>query len=82
MNLLIRFNDKSPSFTNGVEFGRLLQKIEQGDEYIINNGFPVHIENTQVLKDTCKCYGYTCVFGNQWEGWVDFIAIKKTMSEN
>lgn len=32
MNLLIKFPDQSQSFTYGVEFGRLLEKIERGDE--------------------------------------------------
>ncbi len=43
MNLLISFPDQSQSFTYGVEFGRLLERIERGDEYIENNGFPVRV---------------------------------------
>jgi hypothetical protein len=43
MKILINFPDPSKSFTYGVEFGRLLEKIERGDEVIKNNGFPVKV---------------------------------------
>ena len=48
--LLVSFSDQSKSFTYGVEFGRLLEKIERGDKNITNNGFPIRIENVQLLK--------------------------------
>lgn len=83
MNLLISFPDQSQSFTYGVEFGRLLEKIERGDEVIKNNGFPVRVENMDVLKSTCETYGYISNFGEPYmDGWVDFLGIKKTSSEN
>ena len=83
MNLLIKFPDPSASFTYGVEFGRLLEKIERGDEVVKNNGFPVRIENKQLLVDTCKAYGYIASFGEEYYNeWIEFIGIKKTTSEN
>ena len=80
--LIIKFYDQSESFTYGVEFGRLLEKIERGDEVIKNNGFPVRMENIELLKDTCKQYNYIAVVGESVNGWVDFLGIKKTISEN
>lgn len=83
MNLLISFPDQSESFTYGVEFGRLLEKIERGDEVIKNNGFPVRIENRELLETACSLNGYIANFGKPYmNGWVDFIGIKKTMSQN
>lgn len=77
MNLLISFPDQSTSFTNGVEYGRLLQKMEQGDEIISNNGFPVHVENRELITSTCKQYGYTPLWGELSYGWIEFKAIKQ-----
>lgn len=77
-SLIISFPDQSQSFTLGVEYGRLLQKIEQGDQSIENCGFPVHIDNIEVLKNTCNAYGYIALFGRRYYSeWVEFTAIKK-----
>jgi hypothetical protein len=79
MKLLIKFPDQSESFTYGVEFGRLLEKIERGDQFISNNRFPIRIENKQLLMETCKKYGYTAMFGKEYyKEWIDFIGIKQT----
>ena len=81
--LLLSFPDSSKSFAYGVEFGRLLQKIQDGKEVIENDGFPVRVENIDVLKNTCKTYGYIPAFGNEyWGEWVEFIGIKKSTSNN
>lgn len=83
MNLLISFPDQSQSFTYGVELGRLLEKIERGDDVVKNNGFPVRIENCSTIAMACSLHGYIAMFGEQFPGgWVDFIGIKKTTSEN
>lgn len=83
MDLLITFPDQSQSFAYGVEFGRLLEKIERGDEVIKNNGFPVRIENAGLLKSTCSMHGYISTFSEPYmNGWVDFLGIKKTISDN
>jgi len=82
-NLLIKFPDQSQSFTYGVEFGRLLEKIERGDETITNNGFPIRVENCSVLALCCSLHGYIPLFGDPYmDGWVDFLGIKKTTSNN
>jgi len=83
MNLLIKFPDQSESFAYGVEFGRLLEKIERGDLSISNNGFPVRVENCSLLAIACSLHGYVPNFSKPYlDGWVDFLGIKRTMSEN
>lgn len=83
MNLLISFPDQSQSFTYGVEFGRLLEKIERGDLAISNNGFPVRVENCSLLAIACSLHGYAANFSDPYmDGWVDFLGIKKTTSNN
>lgn len=83
MELKIKFYDSSPSFVYGVEYGRLLERFEKGLEVITNNGFPVRIENIDLLKDTCETYGY-CFVTNKTsiDGWVDFTAIKNKSTDN
>lgn len=82
MNLLLKFPDQSKSFTHGVEFGRLLEKMERGDDPIKNNNFPIHDENKELITDSCQVYGYVPVFGESKDGWVEFIGVKKVASEN
>jgi hypothetical protein len=78
MKLVISFPDQSTSFCYGVEYGRLLEKIERGDKIIINNGFPVRIENVDLLKDTCLKFGYTPIFGKTYfNEWIEFTGIKE-----
>jgi hypothetical protein len=83
MELLISFLDQSKSFTYGVEYGRLLQKIQDGKEFICNDKFPVRIENVELLKETCKTYNYIPIFGKEWfDEYVEFTAIKNNNSNN
>jgi len=78
MNLLVKFPDQSQSFSYGVEYGRILEKIERGDKIVMNNGFPVRIENVQLIKDTCSKYNYIPMFGNTYYNeWIEFIGIKQ-----
>ena len=49
MELLIKFKDQSNSFTIGCEYGRLLERFEKGIDIIENNGFPIHLENKDVM---------------------------------
>jgi len=80
MKLLIKFPDQSTSFTYGVEFGRLLEKIERGDNVIMNNGFPVRIENVDLLKETCTNFGYIPMFGKTYfNEWIEFVGIKESI---
>lgn len=75
--MIVRFPDQSESFTYGVEYGRLLEKIERGDEKIENNGFPIRIENKKLLEATCEEYGYTPIFGEEYfNEWIEFIGLK------
>ncbi|EFK36833.1 Uncharacterised protein [Chryseobacterium gleum] len=83
MELFIKFPDQSQSFTAGVEYGRLFGRIEKGDPVVTNDGFPVRIENKELLQNTCTKYGYTYNFGVEYYGeWIEFTAIKITNSEN
>jgi hypothetical protein len=78
--LIIRFSDQSESFTHGAEFGRLLEKMERGDNVVMNNGFPIRKENVEVVKNTCAHYGYIPLFGNEYnDEWVEFTGIKKSV---
>jgi hypothetical protein len=81
--LIIRFPDQSKSFTYGVEYGRLLARMERGDMSVTNDGFPVRIENIQLLRDTCTEYGYIPHFGVRYYGeLVEFTAIKYAHANN
>lgn len=83
MKLLLSFPDQSASFAHGVEFGRMLEKIERGDAVVQNNGFPVRVENVELLKYTCNKYGYLPIFGNSGvDGWVNFMGMRKTTTDN
>lgn len=83
MNLFIRFPDQSQSFAAGVEYGRLYGRMESGNESVTNDGFPVRIENKELLKDTCVKFGYICHFGPEYFGeWVEFSAFKILTSKN
>lgn len=83
MSLILKFPDASQSFAHGVEFGRLLEKMQNSENSICNCGFPVRIENKELIENACKYYGYVAVFGKEYfSEWIDFIGIKKTMTEN
>lgn len=83
MKLVITFSDRSASFTNGVEFGRMLEKMERGEPVIQNNGFPIHSDNITVIKSSCDQYGYVPLFGDSGvDGWTNFIGVKKVASDN
>ena len=83
MNLLISFPDSSKSFTYGVEYGRLLERMERGESIVMNNGFPVRLENKEVIESTCKALGYIPTFGKtHFDEWIEFTAIKKSSTDN
>lgn len=83
MELYIKFTDASPSFSHGVEFGRLLEKMERGDDSITNNGFPIRLENKELVKNACLKGGYIPVFGDTHFGeWIEFMGIKNQLSDN
>jgi hypothetical protein len=76
-SLIVKFTDSTPSFTNGVEFGRILARMESGDQHVDNFGFPIHLSNKDVIARLCSTYGYTPVFGSEYfDTWIEFFAIK------
>lgn len=79
--LLIRFTDQSESYTHGVEFGRILAKMEMGVNLVSNSGFPIREENKLVVIDACNSYDYIPKFANsEVEGWIYFTATKKEIA--
>ena len=81
--LIISFPDQSESFAYGCEYGRLLEKMERGDDIVMNNGLPVRVENREVIERTCKYYGYIPTFGKiHWGEWIEFLALKKVSNDN
>lgn len=82
-SLIVSFPDQSKSFTYGVEYGRLLQQMEQGNNIVGNHGFPIRLENKILIENTCKELGYIPTFGNTYYNeWIDFLGLKKLNSEN
>jgi hypothetical protein len=83
MELFISFTDQSSSFTAGVEYGRLYDRMQRGEDYVTNDGFPVRIENKILLKNTADKLGYICRFGGEYfNEWIEFCAIKIQHSKN
>lgn len=83
MKLLISFAGKDKSFVHGVELGRILEKMEKNENPVMNNGFPVRIENKDVIIRSCKAFNYTAIFGEEYYGeWISFMALKNLASEN
>lgn len=81
--LAISFPDQSASFTHGVEFGLIMERMRRGDQTVNNVGFPVHSANEEVIRRACKEYGYIPVFGAcEYEGWIIFFAIKNVVGNN
>ncbi len=81
--LIISFPDQSASFAYGVEYGRILEKIERGDDIVMNNGFPIRIENKDLITNTCKQFGYIPTFGRiHFDEWIEFTGIKKVSTDN
>jgi len=80
--LLISFPDQSQSFTYGVEYGRILQQMEQGNNVVCNNGFPIRLENKKLIEETCKKLGYIPTFGKtHYDEWIEFLGLRKLTSE-
>lgn len=81
--LLISFPDQSQSFSFGVEYGRILQQMQDGKDVVMNHGFPVRVENKDLIDLTCRQYGYIPTFGKTYENeWIEFLGIKKTSTES
>lgn len=61
-----------------MEFGRILEKMERGDLEVKNNGFPVRLENKEIIENACKTLGYIPRFGKtHFDEWIDFLGIKR-----
>ena len=82
--LIVSFTDQSDSFTHGVEYGRILCKLEAGLHVVENNGFPVHTANVELLRITCAMYEYTPMFSavEGMDEWTNFCAIRAFISGN
>lgn len=82
MKLLISLSDKTEDFIHGMEFGRIWERMCKGDNPVMNDGFPLRMENKNVAIRACKSYGYTPVFGDEENGWIPFMAVKNVSSLN
>lgn len=81
--LRISFPDQSKSFAYGVEYGRILQQMQDGKDVVMNHGFPIRIENKGLIIDSCIEYGYIPSFGQvYWDEWIEFLGIKKNINDN
>lgn len=82
-SLIIKFPDESSSFCYGVEYGRILQQMEQGDSIVSNHGFPIRVENKSLIEETCKVHGYIPSFGTVFmDEWIEFLGVKKLTTDN
>lgn len=83
MELFISFPDQSKNFCYGVEYGKLSDRMERGEPIVTNDGFPVRVENIELLKTTCKKHGYIYSTGTSYFGeWIEFSAFKLQSSSN
>lgn len=83
MKLLISLSEKSEDYIHGMELGRLMEKMERGDECVLNNGFPIRNENVAAAKKISIANGYTPIVGDEdYSGWTEFMAIRNTATKN
>jgi hypothetical protein len=83
MKLSISFPNQSQSFAHGVEYGRILQQMQDCKDVVMNHGFPIRIENKDLMEITCQEYGYIPTFGKTYENeWIEFLGIRKTSTES
>lgn len=83
MELRVSFPNQSKSFTYGVEYGRILEQMEQGKDVVCNHGFPIRLENKELMEATCKELGYIPSFGKEYfNEWIEFVGLKKIQSNN
>lgn len=81
--IFIKFENQSQDFCLGVEYGRILQKIQDNNDFVTNDGFPIRLENVKVIKTTCEKYNYIPFFGMKYYNeWIDFIAFKNNNLNN
>lgn len=78
--LLISFDDRPRDFVHGVEFGMIWEKLKSGVEEVSNGGFPIRLQNQELIYRACEHFGYEAHFKECYvSGWIDFIAIKKQL---
>lgn len=72
-----RFSDQSESFINGIEYGRILQKMQDGLPIVDNDGIPIHEQNYDIIRRAAEYYGYNASFQKlAIDGWIGFKATK------
>lgn len=78
MKLILTFDDRPKDFTHGVEFGMIYQKlVDKKLKEVDNGGFPVRLENQELIYQACIINEYTPHFKECYvSGWVNFIATK------
>lgn len=74
MSMVFAFTDQSPSFVNGFEAGLIWGLIEAGEPLIdlgYMDGFPIHVENREVVSRMAASRNYHVEFRDvEVEGWI------------
>ena len=76
MSMLVAFSDGSESFVLGFEAGLIWAEIENGALVIdrgVKEGFPVHVENMEVVQRMAVARGYVLESGAAADGWVPVL---------
>ena len=80
--------DPTRAFAHGVQFGRILEKLEASQPIVTNNGQPVYAVLIEMLRTACNQLGYVPSFsvffkdGQVVEGMLTFSAIKHQSTIN
>ncbi len=82
-SLIIRFDDQSKNYTYGFEAGIIWEKMESG---VPDFNRTIRVENIPVIKRMCNEMGYVFQVKeytqDEFEGWANIFAIKKTFTNN
>ncbi|QUT07899.1 hypothetical protein KFK14_11220 [Sphingobium phenoxybenzoativorans] len=74
LGMLFAFPDASESFTLGFEAGMIWREIDDEAPLIIDRGFdagfPVHVENIELIRRMAASRGYTVETKPEAGGWV------------
>lgn len=62
MEMIVSFADQSTSFVLGYEAGLIAQRMmscEAVIDYGMDEGFPIHTDNLEIIRRLCAAYSYT-----------------------
>jgi hypothetical protein len=83
MKLILSLSEKTPDFIEGMEVGRIYERMSKKEDPVTNDGFPIHICNKDVVMRLCKALGYVPLFGEEHFGeWIEFMGIRSVTGNN